>query len=73
MTLKEYLDRNELSLRAFAKRCGVSAPTILRVRDGLHMPSRKTLKAIVDATDGAVKIHNLIVFDDPEKSEGKNE
>lgn len=62
MTLKEYLDRNELSLRAFAKRCGVSAPTILRVRDGLHMPSRKTLQAIVDATDGAVRIQELIVI-----------
>ncbi|WP_143515523.1 helix-turn-helix domain-containing protein [Pseudooctadecabacter jejudonensis] len=50
MTLKEYLNQNKLSLKAFGDRCGISAPTVLRVRDGLHIPSRKTLNAIVSGT-----------------------
>ena len=61
MTLKEYLDLNKLSLKAFGDQCGLSAPTVLRVRDGLHMPSRRTLNAIVNATGGDVKIQDLIV------------
>lgn len=60
MTLKEYLDLNGLSLKAFGICCGLSAPTILRARDGVNIPSRKTLQAIVDATDGQVTIAELI-------------
>ena len=56
MTLKDYLDRNGLSLKAFGERCGLSAPTILRARDGVNIPSRRTLQAIVSATDGAVHV-----------------
>lgn len=60
MTLKDYLDQNNMSLQAFGDRCGVSAPTVLRIRDGVNMPSRRTLQAIVDATDGAVTVQDLI-------------
>jgi len=63
MTLKDYLDRNGLSLKAFGERCGLSAPTILRARDGVNIPSRRTLQAIVSATDGAVSIQDLIRFE----------
>jgi transcriptional regulator with XRE-family HTH domain len=63
MTLKEYLEQNGLSLKAFGDRCGLSAPTILRARDGVNMPSRRTLKAIVGATHGAVTIQDLITFE----------
>ena len=73
MTLKEYLDQNKLSLKAFGNRCGLSAPTVLRVRDGLHMPSRRTLNAIVNATDGAVQIQDVISVDMVAKSEGQYE
>ncbi len=69
MTLKDYLDQNKLSLKAFGDLCGLSAPTVLRVRDGLHMPSRRTLNAIVNATDGAVKIQDLIVIDETDLKE----
>lgn len=61
MTLKDYLNQNRLSLKAFADLCGLSAPTILRARDGMNMPSRRTLRAIVETTDGVVSIHDLVV------------
>lgn len=73
MTLKDYLDQNKLSLKAFGDQCGLSAPTVLRVRDGLHMPSRKTLNAIVNATDGAVQIQDIISVEMVAKSEGQHE
>lgn len=73
MTLKDYLDQNKLSLKAFGDQCGISAPTVLRVRDGLHMPSRKTLNAIVNATDGAVQIQDIISVEMVAKSEGQHE
>ena len=60
MTLKDYLDQNGLSLKVFADQCGLSAPTILRARDGINIPSRRTLEAIVSVTGGAVTIHDLI-------------
>jgi hypothetical protein len=60
MTLKDYLSQNDLSLKGFADQCGLSAPTILRARDGVNIPSRRTLEAIVSATKGAVTIQDLI-------------
>lgn len=63
MTLKDYLDQHKLSLKAFGDQCGVSAPTVLRIRDGVNIPSRRTLQAIVDATGGAVTIQDLIQYD----------
>ncbi|MEH6521567.1 helix-turn-helix transcriptional regulator [Sulfitobacter sp.] len=62
MTLKDYLNQNKLSLKTFGNLCGVSAPTVLRARDGINIPSRRTLQAIVDATDGAVTIQDLIQY-----------
>jgi len=69
MTLKEYLDQNGLSLKGFADQCGLSAPTILRARDGTNMPSRRTLAAIVSATGGAVTIQDLICMKPEEDGE----
>ena len=63
MTLKEYLDQNKLSLKVFGDRCGLSAPTVLRARDGINIPSRRTLQAIVTATGGQVSIQELIAVE----------
>lgn len=60
MTLYEYLGKHRLSLKAFADQCGLSAPTILRARDGINMPSRRTLDAIVKTTNRQVTISDLI-------------
>ena len=63
MTLKDYLAQQDISLKAFGDRCGLSAPTILRARDGINIPSPRTLEAIVRATGGAVTINDLIQID----------
>lgn len=60
MNLQTYLNQNSLSLAKFAKRCGVSPTTILRVRDGEVIPSRRTLTSIVDASGGAITVQELI-------------
>lgn len=73
MTLKEYLDQNKLSLKAFGDQCGISAPTVLRVRDGLHMPSRRTLNAIVNTTGGEVQIQDIISVGTTSNSENGDE
>ncbi|WP_299649980.1 helix-turn-helix transcriptional regulator [uncultured Tateyamaria sp.] len=72
MTLKDYLDQNKLSLKVFGDRCGLSAPTVLRARDGINIPSRRTLQAIVTATGGKVSIQDLISVDD-EAAESKTD
>ena len=60
MMLKDYLSQHDLGLKSFADQCGLSAPTILRAQDGINIPSRRTLEAIVSATKGAVTIQDLI-------------
>jgi transcriptional regulator with XRE-family HTH domain len=72
MTLKEYLDQNDLSLKAFADQCGLSAPTILRARDGICLPSRRSMLAISRATGGAVTITDLVTVHDEECSEDRS-
>lgn len=61
MTLKDYLHHHGLSLKAFGDLCGLSAPTIMRARDGVNIPSRRSLNAIIAATDGAVTVNDLVV------------
>ena len=68
MTLKEYLDQNKLSLKVFGDRCGLSAPTVLRARDGINIHSRRTLQAIVTATGGQVSIQELIAVEAAESN-----
>jgi len=60
MKLSEFLDANGLSLREFARRCGTSASSILRARDGLAVPSRRILTAIYRETAGQVGPADLI-------------
>ena len=60
MTLGDYLKEHGLSLRAFAKACGVSASSIHRVRNGEVIPNRKLLEAIYRETDGKVGPADLI-------------
>ena len=64
MTLKDYLDLNNISLKSFGDRCGVSAATILRARDGVVLPNRKTVLAIVKATGGQVTPADVWRIDD---------
>ncbi len=63
MTLSDYLDRNRLSLRAFARACGVSASSVHRVRNGEVIPNRRLLEAIYRETGGQVTPADLIGVD----------
>lgn len=60
MDLKAYLEDNAIGVRAFARQCGVSAATIKRVRDSEVVPSRSTMKKIVEATDAQVTVNDLM-------------
>lgn len=59
MQLSEYLNRNNLSLGQLAKRCGTSASTILRIKDGEVAPSKRVARALWDATGGQVTPNDL--------------
>lgn len=63
MTLGDYLERHQLSLRAFARACGVSASSIHRVRNGKVIPNRRLLEAIYRETGGQVTPADLIGVD----------
>ncbi len=60
VTLKRYLERNRLSVEEFAKMVGVHNTTLYRYLNGTAAPTATTLKAIVDATDGAVTADELL-------------
>lgn len=66
MKLAEFLAANHLSLREFARRCGTSASSILRARDGLAVPSRRILNAIHRETAGQVGPADLITTGKPD-------
>ncbi|MBL9049219.1 MAG: hypothetical protein JNK19_03810 [Tabrizicola sp.] len=66
MKLAEFLATNHLSLREFARRCGTSASSILRARDGLAVPSRRILNAIHRETAGQVGPADLILAGEPD-------
>ncbi len=56
MLLTTYLEREELSLSAFARRIGTKhARTVERYAKGLAIPNRAMMERIVKATDGAVQ------------------
>lgn len=59
MTLKEYLDHNGHSLRAFARKCDVSETTLRRIIGG-EAPNLKIAARISDETLGAVGIRDML-------------
>ncbi len=50
---KEYIKRG--GLLSFAKKIGVNRDTLYRYRIGTKMPSRQTMRRIVEATGGLVQ------------------
>ena len=71
MELGEFLSRNGLSLREFARRCGRSASSIKRVRDDEVVPNRSTLEAIYRETGGQVAPADLIGVGDNKRLPSK--
>lgn len=60
MTLDKYLTTFDISGADFADQIGVNAATIYRIRTGRVFPHRKTMQAIISATDGAVTANDLV-------------
>ena len=60
MRLDDYLKQNRLSLARFAKAANLSAATVLRARDAICVPSRRTMEQIEAATNGAVTRVDLV-------------
>lgn len=59
MKLAQYLTENGLTLNEFAKTCGTSASTILRIKDGEVAPSKRVARALWNATGGQVTPNDL--------------
>jgi 7-cyano-7-deazaguanine reductase len=55
MTLDEYLQRNDLSEREFARRIGVTQQAVNRYRNKMRLPERVVMERITEATGGAVQ------------------
>lgn len=68
MMLNDYLTTNKLTLAQFAARTGVSASTVFRIRDGVVLPSLRTIQAIEAATGGLVTRIDLIASVQPREA-----
>lgn len=55
MKLADYLDAHGLTASAFAGKIGRSIATVSRIARGLHSPDWPTMRAIAEATSGAVQ------------------
>ena len=62
MKLSDYLRVNKLSLTAFAEIAGLEVSTVHRAATGKVTPSRRTMEAIIAATNGDVLPNDF--FDD---------
>src|SRR5690554_6059334 len=62
MRLGRYLADAGLSISAFARKAGFQVSTVHRAVHGRVMPSEATIRAIVRATDGAVRADDF--YDD---------
>jgi hypothetical protein len=72
MKLSDYLKATQQSLAEFAATCGTSTSTMLRVRDGDVVPSRRVMTAIWRASNGQVTpndVLNLHPFDESESTQ----
>jgi len=65
MKLSEWLAQADETADAFAKRVGVSAPTISRLARGVNRPDWTTVRKIADATSGAVTAEDWMPPPDP--------
>jgi TorA maturation chaperone TorD len=62
MKLSRYLEEAKLTVSAFARKAGLQVSTVHRAVHGSVMPSEATIRAIVHATDGAVRADDF--YDD---------
>lgn len=61
MKLQTYLDREKLTVTAFAKAANLEVVTAWRVAKGKVIPSPATMRAIATATNGAVTPNDFVM------------
>lgn len=60
MTLDDYLSQTGQTAAALAQRAGTTGASIARLRRGKQRPSAAMIRAIVEATGGAVSAGDLV-------------
>lgn len=63
MKLKQWRQRQNLTLAQMGRLIGRSHVTVLRLEKGDSKPDPDTLKAIFDATNGEVSLHDFFAAD----------
>lgn len=63
MKLKDWRTREKLSLSQMGDRIGRAHSTVLRLEQGAQLPDVETIKAIFDATNGEVSLHDFFSAD----------
>lgn len=64
MDLDEYLWRNKLNAKEFARQCGLSQATILFVKKKRVIPRLDTAMKILQHTNGQVTFEDMLVKDE---------
>ena len=59
MTLREYLNKQSMTMTEFAKRSGLSQPAIHRYLNGQRQPDLNALRKIIKVTKGKVGINDF--------------
>lgn len=73
MTLDEYLSQPGQTASALAAKAGTTGASINRILHGEQKPSASMVRALVEATDGAVTADDLIFGAPREKSRASEE
>jgi len=60
--LKTYLQKNKITMLAFAATIEVNVSTVSRICRGVVIPSRSTMQRIFEATGSKVKPTDLVQF-----------
>lgn len=64
MTLREWLEANELTNTEFARRIGSQESTVRKWRLGLRRPRAEALVKVVQATGGQVTANDFFMTDE---------
>jgi len=71
MRLSEYLAKKDMNPEQFAAKVGVHPTTIYRLLSGATIPKRQNLRKIIEATEGAVDVSDLMAAVSASKPEAK--
>jgi hypothetical protein len=67
MKLFEYLHYNNISLKVFGNRIGVSSPTMTAYKKGIKIPPKSTMEKIIKETKGQVMPNDFYLKQESKK------